>query len=168
MAQERPVLLRDSFPIGDADGVLCQVQDRSVQNPARRNMFDRSWAVVCRDSAVPVATIYAFQGLKTDPLPLIKGYRREAVDCSGSGPVTANDLGTTQTCKVAESQLDWSVMRANAFNVSYIAEGFSAYDGAAQLALRSLINNSPAPGTIDIATTSVSDPFAFARVQAGT
>ncbi|MEP2734769.1 MAG: CHAT domain-containing protein [Erythrobacter sp.] len=168
MAQERPVLLRDSFPIGDAEGVLCQVQDRSVQNPARRNMFDRSWAVVCRDSAVPVATIYAFQGLKTDPLELIREYRREAVDCSGSGPAATNDLGTTQTCKVAGSQLDWSVTRANAVNVSYIAEGFSAYDGAAQLALRSLIDNSPAPGTIDIATTSVADPFAFARVQAGT
>lgn len=43
--QERPVLLRDSFPIGNDDGVLCQVQDRSIENPAKQSMFDRNWAV---------------------------------------------------------------------------------------------------------------------------
>ena len=164
-AQERPVLLQDSFPIGDADGVLCQVQDRSVQNPARRNMFDRSWAVVCRDSAVPVATIYAFEGLDGDALPLIASHRRESVDCSNAAP---SGSGGVQKCTVASTDLSWSVIRAQDAGVSFIAEGYSAYERAALLALESLMSNKTAKGTIDIATTSVSDPFAFARVQAST
>jgi len=164
MAQERPVLLKDSFPIGDANGVLCQVQDRSVANPARRTMFDRSWAIVCRDSAVPVATIYAFDNLKSDPLELIAPHRREAVDCSAG----QSDADGVQNCTVEGTQLGWSVIQAKSGNVSYIAEGFAAYEGAATMALQSLIENAPASGTIDIATTSIADPFAFARVQAGT
>ncbi len=168
LAQERPVLVRDSFPIGDASGVLCQVQDRSIANPARRTMFDRSWAVICRDSAVPVATIYAFQDLTEDAQGLIAPYRREAVDCSNAAAATKGEFGLTQRCKVSGSELGWNVTQTRQMNVSYIAEGFEAYEGATLLALRSLIANKPAPGTIDIATTSVADPFAFARVQAGT
>ena len=61
LAQLGGVLTRDSFPIGDADGILCQVQDRSVGNPASQTIFDRRWAVVCRDNPRPVAEIFAFQ-----------------------------------------------------------------------------------------------------------
>lgn len=167
-AQQRPVLLEDSFPIGDANGVLCQVQDRSVANPARRTMFDRSWAVVCRDSAVPVATIYAFQDMDGDALPLIAPHRRENVSCDDAAVAASGELGTVQSCAVSGTGLGWNVIRAKRGNVSYISEGFAAYNGAALLALRSLIDNDPAAGSIDIATTSIADPFAFARVQAGT
>jgi CHAT domain-containing protein len=168
MAQDRPVLLRDSFPIGDADGVLCQVQDRSIANPARRTMFDRSWAVVCRDSAVPVVTIHAFDQLQGDAAALVAPHRRESVQCADATSVRQSDLGTAQKCTVAGTQLGWSILRAQQGRTSFIAEGFSAYDGAAQLALRSLLDNAVIPGTIDIATTSIADPFAFARVQAET
>ncbi|MGN6496455.1 MAG: hypothetical protein ACTHK5_03830, partial [Tsuneonella sp.] len=71
LAQGTPVLLRDSFPIGSGEGILCQVQDRSIGNPARQTMFDRRWAVVCRDSARAVANVYAFQGKAADVSALI-------------------------------------------------------------------------------------------------
>ncbi|WP_427968806.1 CHAT domain-containing protein [Altererythrobacter sp.] len=159
-AQDRQVLQRDSFPIGDSDGALCQVQDRSIGNPARQGMFDRRWAVVCRDSARPVATLYAFRGFEGDPVDLIAPYRREKVDCGGAEQV--------RQCTVAGTTLPWTVLRESGDGYSYIAEGFSAYDDAIRLALRSVRENAIASGRIDIATTSITDPFAFARIQAET
>ena len=48
LAQSTPVSLRDSFPIGNSEGILCQVQDHSIENKANAHMFDRSWMVLCR------------------------------------------------------------------------------------------------------------------------
>jgi len=163
MAQDRPVLLRDSFPIGNADGVLCQVQDRSMANPAKRTMFDRAWAVVCRDSARPVAEVYAFRDLDGDTETLIAPHRREAVSCDGGGAGLSE-----QQCSVAGTTLPWTILRAEQGGFTYVAEGFTAYRDAIELALKSVRENSLASGTIDIATTSITDPFAFARIQAET
>ena len=162
-AQDRPVLLRDSFPIGDADGVLCQVQDRSLGNPASRNMFDRAWAVVCRDSARPVANVYAFREVEGDAASLIAPHRREAVACDTAGAGQGE-----QQCTVAGTTLPWTILRAQDGGFTYVAEGFTAYRDAIELALKSVRTNSIADGKIDIATTSITDPFAFARIQAET
>lgn len=168
-AQERPVLLRDSFPIGSSGGILCQVQDRSIGNPARQTMFDRNWAVVCRDSARPVAHVYAFRQPVDDPLGLIAKYRREKVECSDSEARVSGGGGMMRRqCRVAGTELEWSTYWLSQGGTTYIADGFSAYDSAAILALRSVVENQPAKGVIDVATTSVSDPFAFARIQAET
>ncbi|RYD63204.1 MAG: CHAT domain-containing protein, partial [Sphingomonadales bacterium] len=91
-AQSRPVLLRDSFSIGSGDGVLCQVQDRSADNSARQSNFDRAWAVVCRDSALPVANIWAFRGYTGDALAVVSPLRRERVDCSAPQRSAAADI----------------------------------------------------------------------------
>ena len=155
-AQERPVLLRDSFAIGGNEGILCQVQDRSVGNPARKTPFDRRWAVVCRDSALPVAHVYAFRDLTGDPAAVVAPFRREQVECAAGA------------CRVAGTGLDWTSRVERSGAVAYVVDGFTAYDSASDLALRSLIANAVVSGTIDVATTSVSDPFAFARVQAET
>ena len=169
-AQGTPVLLRDSFPIGSADGILCQVQDRSVGNPVRRDMFDRRWAVVCRDSARPVATLFAFKGAVGDAAAAIAPLRREELDCSAAAvtPVAGVAGAGRRQCDVSGTGLDWSIFELERGGTTYVAEGFSAYDSATLLALRSVIEDSIAQGTIDVATTSVSDPLAFARVQAET
>ena len=163
------VLLRDSFPIGSDSGLLCQVQDRSVSNPAAQTIFDRRWAVVCRDSAQPVATIYAFKGYPEYPSKFVEPFRREQVDCS-TGPISQlGAIGGTQiTCKVAGTDIDWSSTQAANSDMRFVAEGYSAYDPATMLALRSLMQNRIVEGTIDVASTLASDPFAFARVQAET
>ncbi|MEM7688820.1 MAG: CHAT domain-containing protein [Pseudomonadota bacterium] len=167
-AQTSLVLTRDSFPIGDSEGILCQVQDRSVSNPAKQSIYDRRWAVICRDNPRPVAEVYAFQDFDAQAKEALRKWRRFAVNCSGSasssqGPVAGSQK---QICTVAETELSWSQITTRSGGMTYYAEGFTAYDGATALALRSVIDNSVAPGTIDVASTSVSDPLSFARVQA--
>ncbi len=169
-AQQQPVLLRDSFPIGDAKGILCQVQDRSVENPAKQTMFDRSWAIVCRDSAQPVANIYAFGGKPVDVRALVSPSHREPIDCTADATALVAGLaGARQVrCVVRGTRLGWSSIVMVQGDTTYLAEGFAAYDSATLLALRSVLDNHIASGTIDVASTSVADPLSFARVQAET
>lgn len=167
-AQNRPVLLQDSFPIGEDGGLLCRVQDRSVSNPARESAFDRRWAVVCRDSALPVATIYAFENASSDLNGKIAPWRRESVDCTHARSDSLPSGIRREICAVDETDLEWSVLQTQNGSLNFIAEGFLAYEQATVLALRSVVENEIQPGTIDVATTMASDPFAFARVQAQT
>lgn len=169
-AQAAPVLTRDSFPIGDGNGILCQVQDRSVENPARQTPFDRRWAVVCRDNPQPVAEVFAFKTPRSDIGALIAPTRRFPVDCSAAQVAKLQGLAgaSRSRCVVEDSSLEWSVITTQAGDVAYRAEGFAAYDDATILALRSVLDNAIARGTIDAASTSVSDPLSFARVQAET
>ena len=167
LAESTPSL-RDSFPIGSSDGILCQVQDRSIENKAKNNMFDRSWAVVCRDSARPVGFVYASRSPVQDLLGRIRPHRSEPVTCATT-EAQATVPGFRHTaCQLRDEPVAYSVTVGQQDGVSYVAEGLSAYDSATLLALRSILQDSIADGTIDVATTSVEDPFAFARVQAAT
>lgn len=166
-AQGTPITLRDSFPIGESGGILCQVQDRSLENKAKRSMFDRSWAVVCRDSSRPVGYIYTSRSQTSDLLARIAPNRENTITCP---PATDDTLdGFRQTsCKLDDEPIAYSIFQGQKGNTAYVAEGLTAYDSATLLALKSLINNDIAEGTIDVAVTSIEDPFAFARVQAST
>ncbi len=167
LAESTPSL-RDSFPIGSSDGILCQVQDRSIENKAKNDMFDRSWAVVCRDSARPVGFVYASRSPVQDLLGRIRPHRSEPVTCATT-EAQATVPGFRHTaCQLRDEPVAYSVTVGQQDGVSYVAEGLSAYDSATLLALRSVLQDSIADGTIDVATTSVEDPFAFARVQAAT
>ena len=169
-AQGRRVLLRDSFSIGTGEGVLCQVQDRSADNAVSQSSFDRTWAVVCRDSALPVANIWAFRDFGGDAQARVAPLRRERVDCSAARRSRASELAGAEltSCMLAGSQLAWSTYTLRRGGFTWVAEGFAAYDSATLLALRSLLANRVAQGRIDAATTSVGDPAAFSRVQAQT
>ncbi|TMM50343.1 CHAT domain-containing protein [Qipengyuania marisflavi] len=172
--QERPVLLRDSFPIGAGGEILCQVQDRSISNPARLTMFDRAWAVVCRDSASPVATIYAFDRTRgaavgADPVALIAPHRREPVSCTAAATASAAIAGAqARVCQVTGTELAWSLVQLDRGDTTYLAEGFAAYDSATMLALKSILANRIVEGEVTIATTSITDSLSFARIQAQT
>lgn len=165
---QQEIILRDSFPIGDSNGLLCQVQDRSLSNPAKQSPFDRKWAVVCRDSARAVGTVHAFRGSQGDPLALASVSREEKIACTGSQPLADSPLSglTREQCTIDGTQLGYSVFRVTRGSFSYIAEGYSPYDDATLLALQSLVTNAPVTGTINAASTSIADPTAFARVQA--
>lgn len=167
-AQTGSVLTADSFPIGDSDGILCQVQDRSVNNPAKQSIFDRRWAIVCRDSPRPIAEVFAFENFDAEARQAVQAMRRFGVDCPAGSATTPGPVAGSrkQVCTVRETQLEWSQFTSDANGLTYYAEGFSAYDGATVLALRSVLDNAVAQGTIDVASTSVSDPLSFARVQA--
>tara|TARA_R110000787_G_scaffold215191_5_gene324334 strand:+ start:10351 stop:13497 length:3147 start_codon:yes stop_codon:yes gene_type:complete len=167
-AQGKPVSLRDSFPIGNSQGILCQVQDRSIENKAKADMFDRSWAVVCRDSARPVGFVYSSRSPEQNLLDRIAPHRNEPVSCATSGAATALGNFRHNECHLTTEPVAFSQFLGRQNGVSYVAEGLAVYDGATLLALRSILNDSIAEGTIDVASTSVEDPFAFARVQAAT
>nr|WP_298929117.1 CHAT domain-containing protein [uncultured Erythrobacter sp.] len=167
-AQSSPVLTRDSFPIGDGSGILCQVQDRSVENPAKQTIFDRRWAVVCRDNPQPIAEVFAFKNYTPATEGKLRDMRRVTVTCPArvSGAVDGIASAQKAQCSVDDTQLGWSDIRVVSGGITYIAEGFSAFDDATVLALKSVVDNSIAEGRIDAASTSVSDPLSFARVQA--
>jgi len=167
-AQGTPILLRDSFPIGSSDGILCQVQDRSIESKAKNNMFDRSWAVVCRDSARPVGFVYSSRSQAQDLLDRIKPYRADPISCSAN-QAQASFSGFRHTaCHLTAEPVAYSQIVGQQDGVTYIAEGLAAYDSATLLALKSILQDTIAEGKIDVASTSVEDPFAFARVQAAT
>lgn len=167
-AQGTPLTLRDSFPIGQSGGILCQVQDRSLSNKAKQSMFDRSWAVVCRDSARPVGYVYASRSAPDQLLQNIKPNRQEAISCSDNGSDNTNaDFRQTQ-CQLLSEPVSYSIFQGSKGNTNYVAEGLSAYDSATLLALKSIISEKVVDGSIDVALTSIADPFAFARVQAST
>lgn len=167
LAQGTPVTLRDSFPIGEADGILCQVQDRSLENAAKQSMFDRSWAVVCRDSARPVGFVYSAREPAGDLLDRISKQRTESISCPSSSTNSVDGF-QQRTCRLTDQPVPYSIYQGQRNNSVYIAEGLAAYDSATLLALKSVINDQIAEGTIDVATTSIEDAFAFARVQAAT
>ncbi len=168
-AQSGSVLTRDSFPIGDSNGILCQVQDRSVENPAKQSVFDRRWAVVCRDNPQPIAEVFAFRNFDGAADSAVQSLRRFPVSCAG-GSATEPALAGAQKnrCVVDDTQLGWTRISASSGAMTFVAEGFEAYDDATILALKSVLDNAIAKGTIDAASTSVSDPLSFARVQAET
>lgn len=167
-AQGKPVSLQDSFSIGDDDGILCQVQDRSIESRAKSSMFDRSWAIVCRDSARPVGYVYSSRSTQDSLRERIQNQRSEAISCPDiSSPSGLTEFRHSQ-CSYASEPVAYSVYQGRQNGTSYVAEGLSAYDSATLIALKSVINDNIAKGRIDIATTSIEDPFAFARVQAAT
>lgn len=165
-AQGTPVALRDSFPIGSGDGTLCQVQDRSLENKAKKSIFDRSWAVVCRDSARPVGYVYAFRSPESDVVAQIAEYRADRISCDDPIQQDSLDGISQQICKLADEPVSYSIYRQQRGNVSYVAEGLTVYDSATLLALKSVVADKIVKGKIDVASTSIEDPFAFARVQA--
>ncbi|QJB70610.1 CHAT domain-containing protein [Parasphingorhabdus halotolerans] len=167
-AQGTPVTLRDSFPIGKAGGILCQVQDRSLESAVKQSIYDRSWAVVCRDSARPVGYVYAAKTSTTDLLARVAPQRKDAISCPDNGTSAALNGFSQKTCRLSDEPVSYSVIEGTEGGFSYVAEGLSVYDSATILALKSVLADSIVEGTIDIATTSVEDPFAFARVQAAT
>ncbi len=170
VAQDRSPLLSDSFAIGSSDGVLCQVQDRSIDNPVRKGSFDRSWAVVCRDSALPVANLWSFRGRGGNAAEAVVPMRRERVDCTDAGrsPVEGLPGAVRTSCLLAGSKLAWSTITLRRGGEEWVAEGFGAYDSATLLALRSLVSDRVVQGRVDAASTSVGDPAAFSRLQAQT
>ena len=131
-------------------------------------MFDRSWAVVCRDSARPVGFIYSSRAPEQDLLNRITPHRNEPITCvANAAQATLEGFRHTE-CKLSAEPVAYSQFAGRQNDVSYIAEGLAAYDSATLLALKSVLNDSIVDGKIDVASTSVEDPFAFARVQAAT
>jgi len=164
-AQGDSLLLRDSFPLGSGGGsALCQVQSRTGDS-ANAGAFDRTWAIVCRDSALPVGYVFALRNNAGDPAVRLAERRRASVDCTGALPA-APASWSREDCRWRSPDLGYEVLRADRGKVTYIVEGFSAYHGALSLAVRSIMADKALDEPIEVATTSIDDSEAYARIQA--
>ncbi|MEY2927636.1 MAG: hypothetical protein RL367_2113, partial [Pseudomonadota bacterium] len=167
--QTRSPLLADSFRLGQGGGVLCQVQTRS-HDSAVAGIFDRAWSIVCRDSARPVGRLYALRGDPSQAALRLEKQRQSEVVCTGQASEPVEGLGeaATRQCLLSQAKVGYKVLTLRRGKITWVAEGLTAYDSALKLGLRTVIADRSVPGKVEVATSSVEDPVAFARVQAGT
>lgn len=165
----RPISVEDTFRLGSGSGILCSAQVNG-SDPALSDMFDRGYAIVCRDAAAPVGRLYVLRERGGDPSIRLDGIRAGKAECAAPRPETIEDLGTVQlsSCTMKGSNVGYRVYRWREKNRLYVAEGLAGYDSALRLGLRTLVADRPVKGEIAIAVTEAGDPVSFARVQAGT
>lgn len=166
----RPVRpsMADSFRLGVGGDTLCQVQ-RSAVDEAAPGMFDRAYAIVCRDAAAPVGRIYALRAGKGDPAARLEAMRREATDCADSGMVALAEAGSVRTrrCR-APGDIGYDVLSVVRGHTLFVAEGLAGYRSALDLALRTIVADRIIDGPITIALSRSDGAASFARAQAGT
>lgn len=164
----RSIALEESFRIGSA-GVLCSAQYRPA-DPMLTSMFDRGYRVVCRDAASPVGSLYVLRGGEGDRLAAYFQAAASRLRCDARQVTELDGVGGASmlTCSDPAASVDYRIYAAARGDSVYIAEGLAGYDSALRLGLASLVTDRPVMGMVDVATTSVSDPAAFARIQAGT
>ena len=167
-APAEPIGARDSFRIGSGGGTLCTAQ-AELTDRALTDMFDRGYAIVCRDAALPVGRIYALRTRGGDPSPRLATLRAERASCRAGTAEALDGVGAVETldCRLNEADVAYRVYARREGGTIYVAEGLAGYDSALRLALRSLVAGREVDGEVSVATTGAGDPAAFARLQAG-
>ena len=152
--------IQESFLIGSS-GVRCTAQLRPL-DPKLKGMFDRAYAIVCRDAAAPVGYLYALRG--GDVARLATADRTcEGVQAADVPKVSG---ATFRDCEGAD-KLRYRTYMLSSGGTLYAADGLTGYDSALKLGFASLVTDHPVEGEVQVAVTAAGDPAAFARVQAG-
>lgn len=158
----RPVSYSDTFPIG-SNG-LCEAQ--ILQPQAGAGLFDREYAIVCRDAAAPVGTLWVVRD--------IEGGREHAGFMPGADCDT-NDDGNVPDSLVAPAsyscrkEVDGArrvLVTGRASGRYYAGEAIAAYADAVRFGLATLVADRPVESDIEIPLTESGDAAAFARAQA--
>lgn len=166
LAQRDPLSIRNSFRIGNA-GVQCTAQN-SPLDKRLQSMFDRAYRLSCRDAAGAVGTLIAVrEPVDIGKAPTAMPGASFTCGATGADDIAGLGLVSAVTCHDAATNIDYKRYLVARTGVTYLVEGLSGYDPALRLALASVVNDRPMPGAIRVASTEVSDPAAFARVQAG-
>lgn len=166
LARSQPLSIRNSFRVGTS-GVTCTAQNAPV-DVRLGGMFDRAYRLSCRDAAGAVGTLIAVRrdvALAAEPTAM----PGVTVQCGAMNSAEIDHLGTVEAmnCRDPQSSVDYKRYVVKRGGVSYFVEGLAGYDPALRLALASVVNDLPVPGEVRVASTEVSDPAAFARIQAG-
>lgn len=161
-----PLSIRNSFRIGTS-GVTCTAQN-SPRDARLGGIFDRAYRLSCRDAAGAVGTLIAVRrsvAIESEPA----GISGLTLACSPAGSVAVERLGRVAAvnCRDQKANVEYKRYALKRGDVTYLVEGLAGYDPALRLALASVVTGNAVPGEIRVATTEVSDPAAFARVQAG-
>jgi CHAT domain-containing protein len=158
-------LAGESFAIGNA-GAVCEAQGVRLGD-ARTSVFDRKWALICRDVNRPVGTAYSWR-TPDGALERVAGARATPLACEAAAPAQGLAEGTmVSRCREAESGLEWLVYTAATKGRTTVVEGIAAYDSALRLAFASIAADQSVPGTVDIVTTGGSGSLAQARASLG-
>lgn len=162
----QPLSVRNSFRIGSS-GVTCTAQNAPLDKRLG-GIFDRGYRLSCRDAAGAVGTLIA---VRREVLPGSEptGLSGVTLACGADGFVAIDAVGRVNAanCRDQDANVEYKRYAVTRRGVTYFVEGLAGYDPALRLALASVVNDAPVPGEIRVATTEVSDPAAFARVQAG-
>lgn len=165
-APQQPLSVRNSFRVGTS-GVTCTAQNAPLDQRLG-GMFDRAYRLSCRDAAGAIGTMIAVRrdlALANEP----SGLNGVAMSCGAEGAVAIEALGQVKAvnCRDQSAKVEYKRYSISRGGVTYLVEGLAGYDPALRLALASVVTDAPVAGEIRVATTEVSDPAAFARVQAG-
>lgn len=163
---QQPLSVRNSFRVGTS-GVTCTAQNAPLDKRLG-GMFDRGYRLSCRDAAGAVGTLIAVRRdvqMMAEPT----GIAGVSLVCGAEGAVTIEAIGRTMAvnCRDNAANVEYKRYAVKRGGITYLVEGLAGYDPALRLALASVVTDTPVAGEIRVATTEVSDPAAFARVQAG-
>ena len=163
-----PLDLQDSFRIGSAGNALCSAQIMPADK-ALHGMFDRGYALLCRDAAIPIGRLYALRVRDRDAATAPESFLPEPATCAPQESIGFDGLAGigVSNCRLASADVGYRIYAKQQAGTLYVAEGLAGYDSVLRLGLRNLIANRTIPGEVSIATTGVGDPESFARVQAG-
>ena len=160
---QRPVSLRDSFPVG-SNG-LCEAQIMAPEGGG--SLFDRRYSIICRDAAAPVGTLWVLRGKLAS--------EAETRFVEGGAQCSARELAAKPdglpgahalTCTSSGSIIRTSVLVGESGNKTFAASGFAAYEDALRLGVASLATDRLVAGSVEIPLTQAGDAAAFARAQA--
>lgn len=162
----QPLSVRNSFRVGTS-GVTCTAQNAPADKRLN-GLFDRSYRLSCRDASGAVGSLIAVRrdvvtGAEPTGLPGVN------LACGDEGAVVVEAIGRVRAvnCRDQSANVDYKRYAVSRGETTYLVEGLAGYDPALRLALASVVTDTPVSGEIRVATTEVSDPAAFARVQAG-
>ena len=158
-AKEPPLSIANGFRLGDA-GVLCTAQVRPADERLT-GIFDRAYILTCRDAASAVGSLLALRrgvDIASEQSVIKSG----PLTCGAPASADVENVGTVAslTCRDEQSKLDYRRYLVSRGNTNYLVEGLAGYDPALRLALASVVNDEVQPGTIQVATTEVSDAAA--------
>jgi CHAT domain-containing protein/tetratricopeptide (TPR) repeat protein len=157
-------LAAESFAIGNA-GSVCEAQGVRLGD-ARGSLFDRKWALICRDVNRPVGSAYSLR-TPAGAIDRVARDRTTPLACDAAAPAQGLPSGTMVSRCRENAGLEWLVYTAPAKGRTAVVEGIAAYDSALRLALASIVANEIVPGTVDVVTTGGSGSFAQARASLG-
>ncbi|HEX8622466.1 MAG TPA: CHAT domain-containing protein [Allosphingosinicella sp.] len=161
---EPRISLQDSFRLGSGGSAICTAES-AARDRALEDMFDRAYAIVCRDAAAPVGRLYALKLRRGDPAARLAGLRRARCGAPARTDVEAVAAAARQACTLADG-LAYRVYSWRRGDTLFVAEGLAGYDSALRIGLRTLAADRPVPGDVDVALTEAGDPAAFARARA--
>lgn len=159
LAQPRAIGLEDSFQVGS--NALCAAQ---LQPPrAGADLFDRTYALVCRDATAPVGQLHALRGSLDEVAARIQGDGT----CAPGATETLDGLGDVRAvrCTPASGPARITYLLARGRTV-YAANGVAGYESALRIGLQTLALDRPVDAPVEVAITEGSDAAAFARTQA--